>query len=66
VNACFANNDCAGLNECLNDSCSGVPEADIQQCVQTYCGACLTSGGVPLFNAIGTCAQSSCAAACAI
>ena len=60
VDACNANASCTGLLACLSQNCASNP--DINACAQQYCGQ--YSGGVTDYNAVGMCAQSSCAGKC--
>src|SRR5690606_37360247 len=60
VNACFADQNCAGLVECLSANCAGA--SDVAACAQQYCASC--EPGVTAFNQIASCLQAYCSTEC--
>jgi hypothetical protein len=62
TSTCMNDYVCSGLLECIAVSCATA--TDVDACVQASCPGCATQDAITKFNAIGTCAETSCAAAC--
>jgi hypothetical protein len=63
LNACFADNECAGLNQCISRFClNATTSTELTNCVMQNCPACDTQAAVTLFTAIQTCAGTYCVA----
>lgn len=62
INACLADATCSGLFECVYTYCTSAP--NVTTCIGQNCPGCGTAGAITLFNAIGTCTKSYCAAEC--
>ena len=63
--ACFSNQSCAGLNECLNTRCFNLGGAARTMCEEQQCGACLADPSVrTIVTNFRNCAMTKCAAEC--
>jgi hypothetical protein len=67
MEGCFGDEECAGLQNCLNTNCAGITDqAQFDMCAQQSCGTCATSQAtIDLYNAIPTCLTTSCSTDCA-